>query len=307
MPRYNLQIKVGTYTGDGVDNRDITDVSFRPWIVIVKGDDKVVYVRVKEMPAGESAFLSQGSTNSTDRIQGFLNTGFQVGANSNINGVGVVYTYIAIGASLSQRYFATGVFMGDGTDDRDIDHVGYGVDFTPDFLQLMPANTAAKIWSSSVSTLVGRNSRWDATATGTNTIQSLIDGGFQVGSGSTANAAGVLFYFWAMKNIPGIFKVGQYTGDGLDSRNITGMDFDPDIVFIKRDGATAGVFRTSEQIGDLSLIMAGSAPAADMIQSLITDGFQVGTNIAVNNSGDTYHYFAMKSGDYILPITRSAV
>lgn len=307
MPRYNLQIKVGTYTGDGVDNRSITDVGFRPQLLIVKGDDKVVYIRTKEMGADETSILSQGSSNSTDRIQGFLSNGFQVGANSNINGSGVVFTYIAIRASASQRYFSTGVFMGNGADDRDIDDPGYGTDFIPDFVQLMGANTAAKIWTSSASTLIGRNSRWDATATGTNTLQDLIDGGFQVGSGSTANASGILFYFWAMKNIPGIFKVGKYVGDGTDSRNITGLDFDPDIVFIKRDGATAGVFRTSEQVGDSTLIMAGSAPAADMIQSLITDGFQVGANIAVNNTGDNYHWIAFKSGDYSIPIERSAV
>lgn len=307
MPRYNLQIKVGTYTGNGVDNTNITGVGFRPQLVWVKGDDTVPYIRTRSMGADSSAFFAQGSAMTPDRIQGFLNDGFQIGANTNINGSGRVFTYICIRANDNQRYFSLGNFLGDGTDDRNISNSGYGISFTPDFVHLFAENTGAKIWSSSVASLVGRSSRWDATATGTNTIQSLISNGFQVGSGSTANASSVFFHFWAMKNIPGVFKVFEYTGNGQDSRNITGIGFDPDIVFIKRDGATVGSARTSIQTGDNSLVLAGSALSSDHIQSFITDGFQVGANIAVNNSGDTYHGFAMKSGNYLLPIERNAV
>ncbi|MDX6582240.1 MAG: hypothetical protein QOI10_1424 [Solirubrobacterales bacterium] len=92
------------------------------------------------------------------------------------------------------------------------------------------------------------------------------------------------------------FASGTYTGNGIDSRNITGLAFQPDLVIVKSAGATAATARTRTMTGDVSKSLAGAtALSSNMIQSLLADGFQVGTNAAVNTNGTVYQWVAMTS------------
>jgi hypothetical protein len=104
--------------------------------------------------------------------------------------------------------------------------------------------------------------------------------------------------FTAASSFPGIrVASGSYTGTGIDNRAITGVGFQPDVVIVKSDD-TSGVaeIRTSTMIGDVTKPMTGNtALTADLIQSLDSNGFTLGTNNAVNRSGRTYHWVAMKS------------
>ena len=42
--------------------------------------------------------------------------------------------------------------------------------------------------------------------------------------------------------------------------------------------------------------MTATAAASDRIQSLMADGFQVGTKAQVNANGSTYYYLALRDG-----------
>ena len=111
---------------------------------------------------------------------------------------------------------------------------------------------------------------------------------------------------------------GSYTGDGTDSRGITGVGFQPDVVFVLNENSNDdGVARTNTMTGDVSDSLEDDASpfASNLIESLDTGGFTVGSDNRVNRSGETTHWFAvkadaanMKTGTYTgtgstLPIT----
>lgn len=87
---------VGSYTGNGTDNRTITlAADFTPAYVIVKGDAAVT-AAARFGTAGDA---SQTATdvNAANMIQAFGAGTFQVGTDSRVNQNGVTYYYLAIG------------------------------------------------------------------------------------------------------------------------------------------------------------------------------------------------------------------
>jgi dipeptidyl aminopeptidase/acylaminoacyl peptidase len=105
---------------------------------------------------------------------------------------------------------------------------------------------------------------------------------------------------------PPTYASGKYTGDGNDGRLITGVGFQPDIVIIKADAAQTPVIRTSSMVGDSAKPVLKVALAANLIQTLETDGFTLGTDAKVNSDGVTYYWSAfiaipgeIKVGTYV--------
>ena len=104
--------------------------------------------------------------------------------------------------------------------------------------------------------------------------------------------------FTAASSFPGIrVASGSYTGNGNDNRAITAVGFQPDVVIVKSDDSSGvAEIRTSTMSGDATKPMTGNtALTADLIQSLDSDGFTLGTNNAVNRNNRAYHWVAMKS------------
>jgi hypothetical protein len=89
---------------------------------------------------------------------------------------------------------------------------------------------------------------------------------------------------------------GSYIGSSVDNRSITGVGFQPDAVIIKANAAQVAVMRTSTMSGDATKPLSGAtALVTDRIQSLLSDGFQVGANAQVNLVGTTYYWTALKA------------
>ena len=96
---------------------------------------------------------------------------------------------------------------------------------------------------------------------------------------------------------------GSYTGDGTDNRAITGLGFQPDVVIIKSDDAKIATIRTSTMVGDVSKDMTGATDvAANLIQSLDSDGFTVGSDDQVNKATKIIHWIAFKAGSSRLKV-----
>ena len=98
-------------------------------------------------------------------------------------------------------------------------------------------------------------------------------------------------------------KTGNYTGNGVDNRSITGIGFQPDVVIVKRmDGADGAFFRSASMASGKSITLRSDSGVVDnVIQALNSDGFEVGTDNAVNLNTATYTYIALKddgSGDF---------
>jgi hypothetical protein len=89
---------------------------------------------------------------------------------------------------------------------------------------------------------------------------------------------------------------GTYTGNALDNRAITGVGFAPDVVIIKGNNAQEAVIRTSSMAGDVSKPLVGAtALTANIIQSLDSNGFTIGTNADVNTNAIAYYWVAFKA------------
>jgi hypothetical protein len=122
------------------------------------------------------------------------------------------------------------------------------------------------------------------------------------GASYTASKSNPSNSFTASSSFPGIrVASGTYTGNNTDSRPITGVGFQPDVVIVKSDD-NSGVaeIRTSTMAGDNTKPMTGTtALTANLIQSLDSNGFTIGGGGAsanpVNKNGSTFHWVAMKS------------
>ena len=118
------------------------------------------------------------------------------------------------------------------------------------------------------------------------------------GASFTASKSNPGNSFTASSSFPGIrVASGSYTGTGVDNRAITGVGFQPDVVIVKSDD-NSGVaeIRTSTMAGDNTKPMTGNtALTANLIQSLTSDGFTLGTDNAVNRNNRAYDWVAMKS------------
>ena len=87
---------------------------------------------------------------------------------------------------------------------------------------------------------------------------------------------------------------GEYTGDGADDRSINvGVNLSTVsqyFIFIKADGAQVGVWRNSALTGDSTDRFDNGLRGVNMIQAVNATGFQIGTDVVVNECGTVYAY-----------------
>ncbi|HBJ33285.1 MAG TPA: hypothetical protein DDZ51_00695, partial [Planctomycetaceae bacterium] len=85
--------KTGSYTGNGVDNRNITGVGFESEFVIVKATSAANWAIGKTESTGHNVDLNVSG--GTNQIQALQSDGFQVGNDTAVNANGVTYMYMA--------------------------------------------------------------------------------------------------------------------------------------------------------------------------------------------------------------------
>jgi hypothetical protein len=289
-----FDMALGTYTGTGV-GFSITDLEFAPDLVIIKDTSTNFSVfRTSIMGGDATAYLGTNVADFTGGITSLNSDGFTIGTNTIVNTNTNTYHWQAFGnawdphTNTGSDEFAIGAYRGNGVDNRLIDNLV----FTPDFFAVKNASTAYAVWKTP-SMPDDINSYFRETASGTNVIQRILAGQntVELGSSSPANNSGVQNRWFAFKE-GSQFNYGSYVGDGVDNRSITGLGFQPDLAMVKRSTSTGGVFTPSNIDGDSSLFYGGTAAAADNIQALQTDGFQVGTNANVNALTGDYYYAA---------------
>lgn len=286
-----FKIKTGTYTGNGSDNRAITGIGFQPMLVWIKPKDTTANDGAMSWDsfASDRSFDPAGSaTPSADMIQSFDTDGFTIGTTANVNSNGVDYVWVAMTGAASN--IKTGSYVGNGTTSKIVSGVG----FQPD-LVIVKRNGSSQggyYWSFG-------NFRylWNSNNGASGLMINNSDGFEVLTTSSTLNANGSTYYYFCLKYETAWGKMASYTGNSTDNRAITGLGFAPDLVWIKStSGNTPAIFRTRDgHSGDTSSFWVGStADAADLIQSVDTDGFTLGTNLNVNNP-TSYRYLALKS------------
>ncbi len=304
--------KQGTYAGDGTDNRDITGVGFLPNLVIVKNSTSATSgnrnpLMITEDINGEGAVgLGAATAVTTNSIQNLNSDGFQIGSSALMNQSGQTLYYIAIGGGGSNStngdsyYFDIGTYTGTGSS-LSVNSLS----FKPDLIIIKGATAVAGVFKTGV--MQGDLTAYLGLATTdfTGGIISLDSNGFTLGTSTVTNTSGVEYQWMAFGNAynpitntgSGNFAIGVYHGTAIDNLNIKKIPFQPAYVAIKRNNSTAGVFKTASHTGEVTSLFSATADSAtDNIQSLTSDGFQVGTNATSNSSGSLHRWFAFKAG-----------
>jgi len=277
----------GAYAGDGLDNRVITGLGFAPDVVIIKGNTaQYACCRTSAMSGDASKLLGTATALVANRIQSLTSDGFSLGTDNAVNQSGVNYYWIAFKAAAN--ILAVGSYAGNGVDDTNITTVG----FQPDYAVVMAATSRQAIQRSALMPS-GNSIAFSSVAGAADKLQDLIAGGFQVGTSIDVNSSGVTYYYVAWKATPREVSVGSYVGNSVDRRDITGLGYRPEYVMVKAWSTTTGVHRPASLGTSASALrFSNNANLNNSVQQIEADGFELGTNGAVNAGGTTYYWTA---------------
>lgn len=306
---------VGSYVGNGpVDSYNITGFGSSgavPDFVFVKGTAAVAGVMHSPHTYGNYSSLFIDSANATGHIKARQANGFQVGTSTSVNGLNtttfhwVGFKGVASPSPSGTFSMDTGTYSGNG-----VSQSISGLGFAPDLVIVKDISTNYAVFRTRIMPGTGTtelNTAFlaNAAVNGAQGITVMGSDGFSVGNAATVNAGGGTYYWQAFGNAynphtnsgAADFAIGAYTGNGIDSRDIENTGIDPDFVAIKRSGTSAGIWRSSSMVGDVSSMFAAAADASNNVQSLsATDGFQVGNAANVNTAANIYWWFAFKEG-----------
>jgi len=270
--------------GNNTAGRTISGLNFQPDIIIIRSDNPdAAVIRTSAMPAGQAKEIASGNSLQSNLVTSFGASSFVVGDDNGVNGSGRRYYWTAMKAGAN---VAVGSYSGDGSDNRNLDVTG----FQPDWVITMADGDEDTFRPALVTG--DASFQMDGTASSTNRIQAIRPAGFQVGSHDAVNKSGDAYY-WITFDVTAKVATGSYTGNNVDGRDITGLGIAPSFVWVKRSSTTESVWRTDAVSGDRSLYWGETNPVTNRIQSLLADGFQIGSNGEVNNSGSTYYYLAL--------------
>ena len=183
---------VGSYTGDGNDNRNLDVVGFQPTILWIKdgtNGERVVW-RVAEN-TGDDSLHVHALANIANAIQSFRPTGFQVGTSVHVNTLNQTYYWVAF--KDVANFIETGSYTGNGVDDRDIT-VGFDSDLV--FVKGDTAQYAVLRTDTMAGDLSGP---FHSVALAANQIQELKATAFEVGTDAQVNSNGLTYYWAAWK------------------------------------------------------------------------------------------------------------
>ncbi|MFZ2778643.1 MAG: fibronectin type III domain-containing protein, partial [Candidatus Moraniibacteriota bacterium] len=292
-PTGHFTMTKGVYTGNG-SARSITGLGFRPELVIVKDIASYNAVfRTQAMFGDKTAYFSAGTADIAGGITSLDADGFSLGTNATVNTAAGTYYWeafdIPTGGAID---FQVGSYVGNGVDNRSITGVG----FKPDMVVVKSSPAIASIWRTS--NHVGDISSYhNNVAEAADLIQEIEPDGFQIGTTNNVNSAGNVYWWFAFKSGPN-FSVGSYIADGLDNKSVTGVGFQPDLVWVKGNTSQNGVYRSSSLPANESQYFANNlANITTGIKSMTTDGFTVGTHATVNTASTVYRYAAWKATD----------
>ncbi|MEK7159644.1 MAG: hypothetical protein AAB766_04065, partial [Patescibacteria group bacterium] len=299
----NFPAATGSYSGTGVA-QSVTSLSFRPDLVIIKHTDQATdqtAVFKTKLMYGDSTASFTGGVNFTGGITSLDSTGFTVGTNATVNTSGDTYYWEAFGNAYDPMDkagatdFAVGAYqytLGDVIDDNNINRIG----FQPDLVVIKDnGGYQQAVWRTSVET-TDNSYYFGATADASNLIQTFNSDGFQVGNGTPVRGNTPTYWF-AFKASAGKFAVNSYTGTGV-ARGITSTGFQPDLLWVKRSTAVAGVSRPSSLTGTANQYFTNTPNGSGIITSLDATGFSLGTDTTVNANTGSYRYAAWNFRTY---------
>ncbi len=93
------RMSVGSYTGNGEDDRSLSGVGFSPDYLIIKASVNETALHRSTLPTGDSTLTFSASANLANAIQRLEADGFQVGTANAVNGPKTTYYWMAFRAA----------------------------------------------------------------------------------------------------------------------------------------------------------------------------------------------------------------
>ena len=223
----------------------------------------MLYDRVRGVANDLHSNAPDAQVFDADTLTSFLQRGGQLGADSQVNlntGTFVLWQWLAgssatsgvtngTGATTSTlvtsaaQNFSVGTFTGTGT----FTTVGHSLGGVPDAIFVKNATTGSTNWAVYIKNITGINGNPENNILELNTTtvatasssawQSQVPTStvFTVGAGNNqTNQSGETMSFMAFRSIPGVCKVGSYTGTGTTSGPWVNFEFKPRWVLIRR-------------------------------------------------------------------------
>lgn len=286
-----MKISTFQYTGSG-SPKSISGIPFLPEMVLIKAaNSNYACFATKDMPVDLTQYVARAVAGFANGITSLNPDGFSIGTAGEVNQNGIVYHGIAI-SSDNLNDFATYSYTGNGSSPRNITTL----QFKPTFMYIKPSNTSSAIdIRDGADTGTSAHNILAGFGNPTLALQAFINNGFTIHS--DVNSNGITYYGFAFKDVPGVAKSSNYTGNGNDNRSISGIGFRPGFIIIKNNTNPTGASnrgRLFTFVGDSSTNFANLAitdsALLDAIQAFEADGWQVGTNVGANANGNDYHY-----------------
>lgn len=292
-----MEIKTGSYTGDGVDPHAIAGVGFQPIAVLIVNDTSEWHLlATASMAAGKSVNFTGAEL--ADGIKSLDGDGFTVGTGSEANELNQGYYWIAFGDG-GAADIAEGTYTGNGGDNHQI--VGLGINPDIVFTVGIAANLNA-CWRTS-DYPEDRHSECNLEAFQHSGHHSFIAGGFRVDDDFDCNGNGQTLYYLAFESGDVVSEHGNYTGDDADDREIV-TSFDPTFAWTDGNAAGRAPVVKHDDMGDGGnsyFFFSGQGAGVNAIQKFSPGDpagmwFQIGSDDDVNTLNDEFYWVAFKDG-----------
>ncbi len=296
-----MRIDVGSYTGDGSDPKTISLTNCTGDLSSVTS---VIFVQTYG-PSGQgtcfttdiydtdyASYCYGNGAQIVDLITSLTSGAFDV--EGLLNASGVTYAYLVLQYDGTANEIETGQYTGNGLDDQD-GLLTYGA-WVPDFIQGMSESGSACNFRSDIAISTDMANYWSGGTSRSNVYQSVNSGYVQLGNrGAHANDDTEVYNYYVLAEIANYFFYGNYTGNGIDDRSITGAGFQPELSWVcDRLGNEPG-WRQKDLSAGISGRWRDTAGVSNHIQDLEADGIQVGTDPEANGDTRVYDWLCWKA------------
>lgn len=243
----------------------------------------------------------------TNAIIGYTSTGVIIGTSDRVNRADSLYALYAM-TDPGGVIFEQGDWWSDGTGNRDITTT-----YADSVFGLIYFQEDYHPWTKHIlvrpTSYYGSNScLYVGSGPAANWIRDVYNGYHTVGTSMNFALLGAeRRRFLAILDTGQYIQYGAYTGSGVDDSTITiqRSTFYPSFIWLFQDKTGSyPVLKFSHFPGDTTYWqIQTAAPKSDLIQSISTGSFQIGT--AINGAGDNYFWFAFYAPEYSEPPTPS--
>jgi len=326
------------YTGTGA-TQTITnniDLSTKGGLVWVKGRNlswnHTLYDTVNGVGIGPLNTASTDAPNpaNNQRVTAFNSNGFTLGTNANVNGSG--YTYASWTFRKQPKFFDVVTYTGTGAA-RTVSHSLGSVpgciifkrtdnisDWATYHRSLNGGTNPQDYYVTLNNTSAQSTSTWFGNTAPTSTVFSVDPSG---GATNQSGATYVAYLFahdaggFGLTGTDNVISCGSYTGNGSTQQDIT-LGYEPQWLMIKRTDTTnswimvdvmRGLYQTADNAleANSSNAEAAGVSMTGAMQPIATGFHLYNANSAVNASGGTYIYIAIRRGPMKVPTLGTSV